>query len=315
MRMRKRGLISMAVTVITLFIAGCFHNVHEFRASEWGDDVEVGYIVTSLLWGQNDDKGTDVDDITIGTVGSGVSFSKHYDDVEEVSKELVQLPTGEYDMLVTVNMSDADGFVLTGMPAAKGTASTLLLGDVAASLKDPASSPAQAWYGLSHVRVTGETITVVEPVLQRLLSVLTLNLANVPAGTSVTISVNNVSKKVILTAKDSNGRYGLPASGDADSVILGTFSATATGTLGVSEFTMLPTASDKERCLITIDVTTPSGQHLTHIGDAPRTECGKSYTLNLDYNTLKPYMYVASSDINAWTEGWTVTGEILNPND
>lgn len=305
----------MAVTVITLFIAGCFHNVHEFRASEWGDDVEVGYIVTSLLWGQNDDKGTDVDDITIGTVGSGVSFSKHYDDVEEVSKELVQLPTGEYDMLVTVNMSDAEGFVLTGMPATKGTASTLLLGDVAASLKDPASSPAQAWYGLSHVMVTGETITVIEPVLQRLLSVLTLNLDNVPAGTSVTISVNNVSKKVILTAKDANGRYGLPVGGDADSITLGTFTAATTGTLGVKEFTMLPTVPDKERCMITIDITTPAGQHLISTGDAPRTEGGKSYTLNLDYNTLKPYMYIASSDINAWTEGWTVTGEILNPNE
>lgn len=315
MRMRKRGLISMAVPAAALLLTGCFHNFHELRPSEWGDGVEVGYLATSLLWEHDEDASTALNEVTVSAKNGMASLTECYKDQHEASSELMQLPTGEYDVLVTANMSAAAGFILTGLPATKGTASDLMLGSVTVSLKNPASSPAQAWYGIDHVSISSDKVTVAEPKLQRLLSVLTLNLDNVPAGTSVTISVNNVSKKVILTAKDANGRYGLPVGGDADSITLGTFTAATTGTLGVKEFTMLPTVPDKERCMITIDITTPAGQHLISTGDAPRTEGGKSYTLNLDYNTLKPYMYIASSDINAWTEGWTVTGEILNPNE
>ena len=315
MRMRKRGLITMAVPAAALLLTGCFHNFHELRPSEWGDGVEVGYLATSLLWEHDEDASTAVNNVTVSAKNGMASLTECYKDQHEASSELMQLPTGEYDVLVTANMSAAADFILTGMPATKGTASDLMLGSVTVSLKNPASSPAQAWYGTDHVSISSDKVTVAEPKLQRLLSVISLNLDNVPAGTGVVISISNVAKSIILNAQDVNGRYGKPASGASDSITIGVFNPTADGALGVREFRMLPTASDKERCLITIDVTTPEGQHLTYIGDAPRTECGKSYTLNLDYNTLKPYMYVASSEISEWNEGWSVSGEILNPDE
>ena len=311
--MRKRGYISFAGLAATLILTGCFHNVHEFSASMFGGP--VGYVTTSLLWEQGEDMRSSVDDIKVSVGGQKVSLSKRYDGVENLSEELLQLPVGEYDVLVTVNMSEADGFILNGLPATKADVSEPLLADVSVSLKDPSSQPAQAWYGLSHVSVTENSISRTEAELQRLLSVLTLNLDKVPAGTKVAISISNVAQSVTLTAVDGMGRYGVPGSGATDVVQLGTLTATAYGALGVKEFTMLPTAAQCERCLLTINVTTPAGQELTYIGDAPRTECGKSYTLNLDYSTLKPYMYVASSDISEWDEGWSVTGEILNPNE
>lgn len=315
MSMRKRGLIIPAVTAAALLLAGCFHNYHELRPSEWGDGVEVGYLVTSLLWEHEEDGSTYIDDVVVAAKNGIASRTVHYGNQYQASNELMQLPVGEYDVLVTVNMSDADGFTITGMPATKGIASDLMLDDVIVSLKNPASSPLQAWYGIEHVSINSGKVAVAEPVLQSLLSVFSLDIDNIPAGTQVTVSVSNVAKDVILTAKDGSGRYGRPVSSEADSITLGVYNQTASGTLSIKDFTILPTALGKERCIITLDITTPAGQHLICKADAPRTECGKSYTLNMDFNTLKPYMYVASSNINEWNEGWTVTGEILNPNE
>ena len=44
-------------------------------------------------------------------------------------------------------------------------------------------------------------------------------------------------------------------------------------------------------------------------------EVGKDYILDLDYNELQPYMYINSSSISPWEDGWTVDGEILNPQE
>ena len=315
MSMRKRGFLSLAITAAALLLAGCFHNVHEFIPSEWGGGVKVGYLAASFTWEFEEDNNTVINDLIVAAKGSKALRAERYKDQHASSKDLMQLPAGEYDVLVTLNMEQEDGFIITGIPATNAAISDFEAGDICVSLKDPASSPNQAWYGVSHVTVTDESVTVTETVMQRLLSIISINLDNVPAGTGVVISISNVAKSLILNARDVNGRYGKPADGAADSITIGVFNPTADGTLGVKEFSILPTASGKERCLITIDVTTPEGQHLVYIGDAPRTECGKSYTLNLDYNTLKPYMYVASSEISEWNEGWSVSGEILNPNE
>ena len=42
-------------------------------------------------------------------------------------------------------------------------------------------------------------------------------------------------------------------------------------------------------------------------------ECGKTYVVELDYTKLRPYMLLEAFTINDWTEGWTISGEIINP--
>jgi hypothetical protein len=295
MAMRRYAILMVAAAVL---LTGCFHKMHELKPSEWGD-VPVGYVAASFQWDQADDASEAIHSITLSFGGSGASFSKNYNSVEDVSADLVQLPVGDYDILVTANMTEADGYILTGRPATRAD-----LGSIKVSLKSPASSPAQAWYGVSHVTVTEDDICVDEITLVRLLSTLTVSIDNLPSGATVVLTLSNVAENVDLTAKDAGGNYGLPST-----ELVGDL------TIPNSTVRLLPTASGKERCMLTVDITSPSGVNLSSLCDAPRMEVGKSYTLNLDYNKLQPYMYLTTYSISNWEVGWTVSGEVLNPNN
>ncbi len=291
---------NFAIILAALLITGCFHEVHEFRPSEYGD-VPVGYIAPALQWDQADDAGAVIHNLTISVGGTGATFTKSFSSVEEASSELVQLPVGEYDILVTANMTEADGFILTGLPPTKADAA---MGSVKVSLKNPASSPAQAWYGVMHASVRQDAITMVDPVLRRLLSTLKVNIANMPAGTDMTMTLSDVAGNVDLTTKDAGGAYGLPAGEGVGDLAL-----------PAGPFNTLPTVSGKDRCKLTLDITPPGVPQLTVECDAPGIGLGKVCTLNLDFNTLKPYMYISTVTISPWEDGWTVNGEILNPQD
>ena len=259
-----------------------------------------------------EDAGTAVHALSVAVGGAAAPFSKTYKDAREAAGELIPVAAGKNDILATVNLTDTDGFSVNGMPATKADAA---VGDVVVSLKNPVSSPAQAWFGVAGAEIRDRDITIVEPVLQRLLSTISVNLNNVPAGTKVVLTLGNVAKSVNLTAKDANGRWGLPSSESVGDLQIASLAAASDGPLDVEGFTVLPTASAFDRCILTIDVTTASGNKTQSVCDAPRTESGKAYTLDLDFTALKPYMYLDSYSISPWEDGWSVNGEILNPNE
>ena len=279
-----------AIPMAALLLTGCFHEFHEKMDG-------TNTVAVALQWEQAEDAAIPIHNITYSAGG----FTWNFASAEEAASQPLQLPDGEYDILVTANMTEADGYILSGMPATKADGS---LPEVKVSLKDPASSPAQAWFGVSHASVSEGDIAVAEPELQRLLSTLTVNIANIPAGTTMTLTLSNVAKEVILTAKDNTGRYGVP-SGEtvADITIQG------------NALNLLPTASGLDRCFLTIELTSAAGIPLTVVCDAPCMKVGKGYTLDLDYTKLQPYMYINSSSINPWEDGWTISGEILNPQE
>ena len=78
---------------------------------------------------------------------------------------------------------------------------------------------------------------------------------------------------------------------------------------------LLPTVAGKDRCKLKLDIVSGAGVALSTICDVPRLDPGKGYTLNLDYDKLQPYMYITSSSISPWEDGWTVSGEVLNPQE
>lgn len=183
------------------------------------------------------------------------------------------------------------------------------------SLADPSSSPAQAWYAVTHATVKEDEITVAEFRLQRLLSELSVIVHGVPTGAAITASVERVASDVLLTQRDGQGRYGVADRDDYLTVSLGALAADPAdaATLRHDDHTLMPTAGGQERCYLTLSVTTPEGTRFTYLADAPRMECGKVYVVELDYTKLRPYMLLSAFTINDWTEGWTITGEIINP--
>jgi hypothetical protein len=273
------------MALAALLLTGCYHEFHEITADR-------SSVAVALQWEQPEDAGTLIHNITFSADGVTQSF----DTPQEASADRLQLPDGEYDILVTANMTEDDSFILIGLPDTRAG-----LPDVRVSLKDPVSNPAQAWYGISHASVQKGKTTVVEAKLQRLMCTLTVNIANVPAGTTITHTLANVAKEVRLTAQDDAGRYGVPGTETVGKLTLDTY-----------PINLFPTVSGKERSLLTLDIITAAGMELSVLCDAPRMEVGKSYILELDYTKLRPYMYITPYSISEWEEGWTVSGEILN---
>jgi hypothetical protein len=76
---------------------------------------------------------------------------------------------------------------------------------------------------------------------------------------------------------------------------------------------LLPTAAGESRTQLRITTTAADGNVLVSTADCPRMELGMYYTMNFDYASLAPYMRFEAMTINDWQEGWSITGEILNP--
>lgn len=314
----KSTLISNILTPLLLggvgggLLCACYHDQHEFTPNEF-DGQPVGYVTPQLLWEDEADAAAvgSINALSFQVQGSnGVSRARSFTSIEESADWLQQLPAGEYDILVTADMDEPSGYVLT----ATGTPAENMLTPTSVSLKDAASSPRQSWYAVTHVTIREEEITVAEFRLQRLLPTLTVNVTGVPSGTTVAVQVEQVAESVLLTAKDANGRYGVIQSAEtkADFGLLPPAADDAT-VLRLDGKRLMPTAASQSRSLLRITTTEADGTVLVTTADCPRMELGKYYTIDLQYAALSPYMRFEAMTISDWQEGWALSGEILNP--
>ena len=302
-----------------LLLTACYHDQHEETPGEYGDQ-PVGYLTTQLIWDDQSDAGWPIDDIRFTVSGTGgTTVARKFSNNEAAADWLQQLPVGDYDLLVTVDMDEANGYILENA----GTRATTRadeelhtdLPDTRVSLAEPSSSPAQSWYAVTHATVREDEIAVAEFRLQRLLSELSVIVHNVPSGAAITASVERVASDVLLTHRDGQGRYGVADREDYMTVSLGALAADPAdaATLRHDDHTLMPTAGGQPRCYLSLGVTTPDGTPLTYLADAPRMECGKAYVVELDYLKFRPYMLLEAFTINDWTDGWAITGEITDP--
>ena len=316
--MTKKIFPFLAAAAMMLLTA-CYHDQHEEMPSEYGDQ-PVGYLTAQLVWDDPADANSAIDDIRFTVSGTnGTTVTHNFTDTESAADWLQQLPVGDYDVLVTVDMDEAHGYLLENADTRSMTradeAFHTALPDTRVSLAEPSSSPRQSWYAVTHATVKEDEITVAEFHLQRLLSELSVIVSNVPTGATITASVERVARDVLLTHRDGQGRYGVADREDYMTVSLGALAADPAdaATLRHDDHTLMPTAGGQERCYLTLAVTTPEGTRLSYLADAPRMECGKVYVVELDYTKLRPYMLLSAFTINDWTEGWTISGEIINP--
>ena len=325
----KTKIFPLWAVAAMLLLTACYHDQHELQPNQY-DGKPVGYLTPQLLWEDQADAGAAIDDIRFTVSGTGGTTVAHnFTDTESAAEWLQQLPVGDYDLLVTVDMDEAHGYLLQNvgtdtrsMTRADEATVTTALPDTRVSLAEPSSSPRQSWYAVTHATVREDEITVAEFRLQRLLSEISVIVSNVPTGAAITASVERVASDVLLTQRDGQGRYGVADREDYMTVSLGALTADATvpdgspsgpATLRHDDHTLMPTAGGQERCYLTLAVTTPDGSPLTYLADAPRMECGKAYVVELDYTKLRPYMLLEAFTINDWTDGWAITGEIINP--
>ena len=295
-----------------LLLAGCFHEMHEIRPSEYPGDTPVGYLAATVEWLQESDAETPVRNITYALAGPGLSQSQSFASEEDAARWLQQLPVGEYDLLVTVNLTEADGYLVSGMPATKAETG---LGDVTVRLKEDIKEILQAWSGQTHVTITEGDITVAAAQLRGLLATLSVSVKNVPDGVQIGLTVSDIAQLVNLSEKDGKGYFGRPGPEVSPDKDLGTLVNGGNGTRLLPDCELFPTADGYDRCHLTLTITTADGKTLTCVCDAPRMDSGVYYLLELDYNTLQSYMQLGSYAIGAWEDGWTISGIVLNPQE
>ena len=309
-----KKIIPLMAAVAMMLPAACYHDQHEYTPNEF-DGQPVGYVTPQLLWDDAADADADavgsLDALSFYVHGSGgVSRARSFTSVEASADWLQQLPAGEYDILVTADMDEPSGYILTSA----GTPADNMLTPTIVSLLDASSSPRQSWYAVTHVSVREDSITVAQCRLRRLLPTLTVNVTGVPVGSTVTVAVEHVAESVLLTSKDGDGRYGvvLPAETAADFGVLPP-AADDAATLRLDGRRLMPTAGGLSRSLLRITATDARGTVVTSAADCPRMELGKRYTLDIRYAALAPYMRLEAMTISDWQEGWTVSGEIPAP--
>lgn len=267
----------VAALAVSLLLIGCHQNELELIQSYPVQDT-MGFFSSDLQWEKSEDQGSLIHGLSFMFTSDNTSFSRSYASDEEASRNFQQLPEGDYDITVTVNMTDSDGYVVNGIPNGQY---------VTVSLRDSSKWLEQAWYGVSGATITENEISIAGFTLQRLLSTLKLDVKGLPAGSKLSFSIDSVARSINLTAVDSKGRYGIPSVESFGTVFLDTIAFTEAGKQSV-RYNLFPTAYGLDSCLVCISVLTSTGAYLYETA-IPRMDVGKSYKLSVDFNDFEPY--------------------------
>ena len=296
----------------SLLLTGCFQDVHEIVPGE-----DVGNVTPVLKWANPSDAGTEIHDLIVVVDGEGESYTRHYANPGEFAGEPLDIPAGKYNILVLANATEADGYQVSGLPATKTWGGCKL----------QIVAPGSSWLmppGNCHIGSCGGTVAqhqVSGPVisLEPLLPSVSMSMRNIPESVSVSVAVRNPAACINLQA-ENGGRF-VPSAEEGSVLDLGDLSQGAIETL------VPPTVNGSLTCDLTLTITDSdltSGGKTQHAAEpsrvikmtAPRMDCGKRYTLAIDYADLIHVLSLGSDTItiNDWTsQGDPIGGEVFKP--
>ena len=121
----------------------------------------------------------------------------------------------------------------------------------------------------------------------------------------------NAAEALIPSQKEADGTWGRASENKQR----------AKGKIAVEQNNIIKT--ETLRPMPTVSNATHAYLHFTfHLADnslrkcdaeAPLMKPAGKYTLKMKYAELKPFMHIDATRISDWEEGWTISGEILNP--
>lgn len=304
MRAKRRFNIGLWVLLcVPCLLASCDHDVHDGE----GD----GGLSVSLAWADEADEGTEVKDVKTwivnATDGTQVAQSQ-YGSAQEMAKERYDLPKGNYRILITTNL--VDPFTISAQTRAVDNINSLAIG-----LSDPSASPEHAYYGVTDIVIDKEDVHyITRSDMRRILAELTIVIEGVPENTVISGKVLNVATGLLPLQKNEDGTFGT-ASYTKEECDIPLKIAVPGETLKTETLRLMPTANDFHTTKLFIQLTSPEGVVSNYDIEAPVMKSGGKYQINLEYEEMKPYMYLTSTKIDDWTEGWVYRGEILNPED
>lgn len=300
-----------AALAATLLLGGCFQDVHELDPGK-----NVGYVVPELGWADPALAGTGIHDLLVVVNGESEAYTKHYTNVRDLAREPLEVPSGESTVMVLANAAEADGYQLSGLPPTKFTMAEMLLNIPMLS----ANVHHNCYGGSSVVKVDRNTFNASPVSLRPVLPSLSMSMRNIPEDYKVLAVQGDVADHVRLV--EQNGRVGVASTEQGDDRVL--------GLVGEDESTVLtlPTVAGKTENTITFEVfvpETPAGNAtvrprqgivdyaliLTFVVQVAKPlECGMTYKMDLDFNTMIPKMYLDSYTISDWEVGFTYNGRV-----
>lgn len=150
--------------------------------------------------------------------------------------------------------------------------------------------------------------------MRRMLAELTIVIEGVPENTVISGKVLNVATGLLPLQKNEDGTFGTTSyTKEECDIPLGT--AVHDNRLITETLRLMPTAHGFLTTRLFIQLIAPNGTVSNYDIEAPIMKSGGKYQINLEYGEMKPYMYLTSTKIDDWTEGWIYRGEILNPED
>ena len=304
MRAKRRFNIGLWVLLcVPCLLASCDHDVHDGE----GD----GGLSVSLAWADEADEGTEVKDVKTwivnATDGTQVAQSQ-YGSAQEMAKERYDLPKGNYRILITTNL--VDPFTISEQTRAVDNINSLAIG-----LSDPSVSPEHAYYGVTDIVIDKEDVHyITRSDMRRILAELTIVIEGVPENTVISGKVLNVATGLLPLQKNEDGTFGT-ASYTKEECDIPLKIAVPGETLKTETLRLMPTANGFHTTKLFIQLISPDDTVRNYDIEAPVMKSGGKYQINLEYEEMKPYMYLTSTKIDDWTEGWVYRGEILNPGD
>jgi len=304
MRAKRRFNIGLWVLLcVPCLLASCDHDVHDGE----GD----GGLSVSLAWADEADEGTEVKDVKTwivnATDGTQVAQSQ-YGSAQEMAKERYDLPEGNYRILTTTNL--VDPFTISEQTRAVDNINSLAIG-----LSDPSASPEHAYYGVTDIVIDKENVHyITKNEMRHILAELTIFIEGVPDNFAMIGKVLNVATGLLPLQKNEDGTFGT-ASYTKEECDIPLRIAVPGETLKTETLRLMPTANGFHTTKLFIQLISPDDTVRNYDIEAPVMKSGGKYQINLEYEEMKPYMYLTSMKIDDWTEGWVYRGEILNPED
>ena len=304
MRAKRKFNIGLWVLLcVPCLLASCDHDVHDGE----GD----GGLSVSLAWADEADEGTEVKDVKTwivnATDGTQVAQSQH-GSAQEMAKERYDLPEGNYRILTTTNL--VDPFTISEQTRAVDNINCLAIG-----LSNPSASPEHAYYGVTDIVIDKEDVHyITRSDMRRILAELTIIIEGVPENTVISGKVLNVATGLLPLQKNEDGTFGT-ASYTKEECDIPLKIAVSGETLKTETLRLMPTANGFHTTKLFIQLISPDDTVRNYDIEAPIMKSGGKYQINLEYEEMKPYMYLTSTKIDDWTEGWVYRGEILNPGD
>ena len=300
---RKSNVWLWVLACIPCLLTGCDHDVHDGEGN--------GGLSVSLAWADEADEGTEVKDVKTWIMnaedGTQVAQRQH-GSAQEMASEHYDLPEGNYRILTTTNL--VDPFFIREQTRAVDNINRLVIG-----LSDPSASPKHAYYGVTDIVIDKEDVHyITKNEMRHILAELTIFIKGVPDNFAMIGKVLNVATGLLPLQKNEDGTFGT-ASYTKEECDIPLRIAVPGETLKTETLRLMPTANGFHTTKLFIQLISPGGVVSNYDIEAPIMKSGGKYQINLEYEEMKPYMYLTSTKIDDWTEKWIYRGEILNPED